>query len=166
MRAGLCGWQLQDKALNKLLSMEAPAAASVCRLHAATGLMQHRRVRYPTPSCVCCAGPPCCSDFSITTDDDGLPGVKFTVPSTIKQNPGGLKRSRGAQLLDQNPDIFIYAHPDPFLDGASILRDDDVYRQAVERDKAKDKPLCDKLFLQLKHKNGPAAPKVRPAGTR
>lgn len=104
--------------------------------------------------------PPCCSDFSITTDDDAVPCVKLKVPSTIKQNPGGLKRSRGAQLLDLNPDILIYSHPDPFLDGTSILHDDAVYRQAVQRGKPKDKTLCDKFFLQLKHTNNPAAPKV------
>lgn len=104
--------------------------------------------------------PPYCSDFSLTTDEDGVPCVELKVPSTIKQNPGGLKRSRGAQLLDQHPNILIYGHPDPFLDGATILRDDAAYREAVERGKPKDKPMCTKFFLQLKHKNGPAAPKV------
>lgn len=131
----------------------------VSRLHAASCLLQHH-------SRVCCA-PACCSDFSITTDEDGVPCIKLKVPSTIKQNPGGLKRSRGAQLLDLHPDIIIYAHPDPILNGVSILEDDAVYRQAVERGKPKDKALCEKLFLQLKHTNGPAAPKVcaRPAVT-
>lgn len=102
--------------------------------------------------------PPYCSDFSLTTDEDGVPCVELKVPSTIKQNPGGLKRSRGAQLLDQHPNILIYGHPDPFLDGATILRDDAAYREAVERGKPKDKPMEHKIFPAAQAQEWPCRP--------
>jgi hypothetical protein len=76
------------------------------------------------------------------------------VPFDIKQNQGGLRRSKKVQQFDLHPTINIYWDPaDTFFDGASILEADDVYRQAAF-DNSQDKEKQEgRFFLQLKHCN-------------
>lgn len=94
------------------------------------------------------------SDFEITHDEDNNQCIRFKPPSNIKQNQGGLKRSRGAQLLDINPYIYIYPDQfDPFLDGLDILSADAAYRRAAFGSSTGNKEECPRFFLQLKHTN-------------
>jgi hypothetical protein len=103
---------------------------------------------------VSCAVFSSCSDLVIGTDNCGIPCIKFTVPFDIKQNQGGLRRSKKVQQFDLHPTINIYWDPaDTFFDGASILEADDVYRQAAF-DNSQDKEKQEgRFFLQLKHCN-------------
>lgn len=57
------------------------------------------------------------SMFKLDTDDYGLDMIIFTTPTNIKQNQGGLKRARGAQMLDLDPEIKFYPGNNHFLDG-------------------------------------------------
>lgn len=76
------------------------------------------------------------------------------MPSNIKQNKGGVKRTRDQDRLDNHPFILIYgASADSpfgdFLDGFSILAEDKAYREAAWKASNKTEK-CDRFFLQMK----------------
>jgi hypothetical protein len=50
------------------------------------------------------------------TDRDGVPCIIFKPPTDIKQEQGGLTKSRGQRELEKNPEIKMYGNPyEPFL---------------------------------------------------
>lgn len=112
-------------------------------------------VPQPPAACPCCLLPAACSEFKYDKDDNGIDIIVFEPPSSIKQNQGGLRRSRGAEMLDLDPVIKIYRGATPYLDGFDILEEDAKYRETAYANSSK-KERCDRLFLQMKHYNSKA----------